>query len=57
VALLKEGRTQDAEPLLLDAYRAARGSPFNAVGKRIAASALVSLYETTDRPAEAAKFR
>jgi serine/threonine-protein kinase len=57
VALLKEGRPQDAEPLLLDAYRAARGSPFNAVGNRIAAGALVTLYETTGRPAEAAKFR
>ena len=57
VTLFKEGRTSEAEPLLLKAYRSARGTMIGGPDSRVAARTLVSLYETSGRPDEAAKYR
>jgi serine/threonine-protein kinase len=52
--LARLGRPHDAEPLLLDAYRALNGLPDR---QRIAAERLVTLYESLGRNADAIAYR
>lgn len=56
-ALLGQARFTEAEPLLLAGYVNVRGSQLSPGTRRVAARALVRLYESEGRANEAAKYR
>jgi len=56
-ALRGQGRLPEAEPLLLEGYRAVMGSASSRRDRPFATASLVRLYEAEGRYDEAAKYR